>query len=64
MLPTWWADEKADACVAKGGERDQWSTLQKTTSKASIQQHYKDNMAPMKLRLLAEEITGTNVMNI
>jgi splicing suppressor protein 51 len=64
VLPSWWTDEKADACVAKGGERDQWSTLQKTTSKAAIQEHYKDNMAPMKLRLLAEEIIGTNVMAI
>ena len=64
VLPSWWSEEKANACVAKGSERDQWSTLHKTVSKGSIQDHYKNSMAPMQLRLLAEEIIGTNVMNI
>lgn len=64
VLPQWWSDEKAVECVAKGDQREGWATLHKTVSKGSIQDHYGDNMAPMKLRLLAEEIIGTNVMSI
>jgi mitochondrial splicing suppressor protein 51 len=64
VLPSWWNDEKRDVCCAKGNEKTGWARLDKTVSKAGIQGHYQDNMAPMKLRLLAEEIIGTNVMNI
>lgn len=64
VLPSWWSQAKADACVARGNEKVRWARLDKTVSKAGIQEHYGDNMAPMKLRLLAEEIIGTNVMKI
>jgi splicing suppressor protein 51 len=62
VLPSWWSNVKADACVAKGSEKTGWARLDKSVLKAGIQEHYGDNMAPMKLRLLAEEIIGTNVM--
>ena len=32
------------------------------TDKGAIQNHYGDNMMPIKLRLLAESIYGTGVM--
>ena len=32
------------------------------TEKSDIQEHYEDNMMPMKLRMLAELIYGTSVM--
>lgn len=64
VLPSWWSAEKKEACVENGKARDQWSTLNKTVQKSSIQEHYQDDMMPMKLRMLAEEFIGTNVMAI
>lgn len=62
VLPSWWSKEKRDACIAKGNRQDHWSTLHGAVEKHDIQEHYKDNSMPMQLRMLAEEILGSNVM--
>ena len=63
VLPSWWTKEKRDACIAKGNDQDHWSSLHFAVEKHDIQEHYKNNSMPMQLRMLAEEILGSNVMN-
>ena len=62
-LPTWWSAEKSRACQAQGMKRTGWSQLRHRVEKSDIQEHYRDPMMPMKLRVLAERITGSNVMS-
>ena len=62
VLPSWWNEEKRKACIAKGNAKDHWSSLHSAVEKHDIQDHYKDSTMPMQLRMLAEEIIGTNVM--
>ena len=64
VLPSWWNAEKRKACIAKGNAKDHWSSLHFAVEKSDIQEHYKNNMMPMQLRMLAEEIIGTNVMDM
>ncbi|KAK3710703.1 hypothetical protein LTR37_010122 [Vermiconidia calcicola] len=62
VLPSWWNAEKRNACVAKGDSKDHWSTLHCAVEKSDVQEHYKKPSMPMQLRMLAEEIIGSNVM--
>lgn len=64
VLPPWWTKEKRDACIAKGNAKDHWSSLHFAVEKSDIQEHYKNPTMPMQLRMLAEEILGSNVMAI
>ena len=62
-LPTWWSPEKSIACQEQGMRSTGWSQLRCAVEKSDIQEHYGDGMMPMKLRVLAERITGSNVMS-
>lgn len=62
VLPSWWTKEKRDACIAKGNAKDHWSSLHFAVEKEDIQEHYKNPVMPMQLRMLAEEIWGSSVM--
>lgn len=62
VLPPWWSDEKAEACLAyarnAAGEHD----LARHVTKADIQRLYGDESMPMQLRMLAEKIEGMGIM--
>ncbi|MCJ1309878.1 hypothetical protein MMC25_003539 [Agyrium rufum] len=64
VLPTWWSDEKSTACQRQGMDKTQWSDLSCAVEKSDIQEHYRDSMMPLKLRVLAEKIEGSNVMSM
>ncbi|MCJ1285108.1 hypothetical protein MMC26_004446 [Xylographa opegraphella] len=43
-------------------DRAQWSDWYSAVENVDIMQHYGDNMMPMKLRMVAEKVEGSNVM--
>lgn len=53
----------ADIVSSKGAANSGWGSLHAAVEKSDIQEHYNNNMMPMQLRMLAEEILGSNVMN-
>ncbi|KAL1965111.1 hypothetical protein VTN77DRAFT_6024 [Rasamsonia byssochlamydoides] len=61
ILPRWWSPEKRAICERRA-MGDGWSALRYAVEKEDIQEHYKDSMMPMKLRMLAEKVYGFNVM--
>ena len=63
VLPSWWSQEKSVACQEQGMRTAGWSQLHRKIQKSDIQEHYGDSFMPMKLRVLAERITGSNVMS-
>lgn len=56
ILPAWWSVDKRRACMRKAVLDSSWSDINCAVEKHDIVEHYKDNMMPMKLRLLAEKI--------
>lgn len=58
LLPKWWSKEKRAACERLAVDSGQWSDLNSAVEKHDIQEHYKDNVMPMKMRILAEKIYG------
>jgi mitochondrial splicing suppressor protein 51 len=63
ILPSWWSEEKREACITQGDQGDGSSSLHGAVEKSDIQEHYGNSMAPMQLRMLAEKIVGSNVMS-
>ncbi|KAL8668860.1 MAG: hypothetical protein Q9224_007772, partial [Gallowayella concinna] len=63
LLPTWWNRDNRAACEAMGadGSKGNWADLSCAVEKHDIMEHYKDNTAPMKLRVLAEKVYGQRV---
>ncbi|MCJ1397232.1 hypothetical protein MMC11_000424 [Xylographa trunciseda] len=61
VLPKWWGREKRRACEKTAVDKAQWSDLNCAVEKADVIKHYGDSMMPMKLRMLAEEVEGSNV---
>ncbi|KAL1985935.1 hypothetical protein VTN96DRAFT_7200 [Rasamsonia emersonii] len=61
ILPSWWSPEKRAICERRAMGTG-WSALHHAVEKEDIQEHYKDSMMPMKLRMLAEAVYGFNVM--
>jgi len=53
----------ADFMCRKGSTRSGWSSLHRIVEGSGIQEHYSNGMMPMQLRMLAEEILGSNVVN-
>lgn len=62
LLPKWWSKEKRTACERVAVDSSRWSDLSCAVEKHDIQEHYKDSVMPMKLRILAEKIYGKGVM--
>jgi splicing suppressor protein 51 len=58
ILPRWWNQEKRTVCEQRATRRDLWSSLHYVVEKHDIQEHYMDNLMPMKLRMLAETVYG------
>lgn len=63
VLPPWWSREKRYDCEKAAMDRGRWSNLHSKIEKSDIQEHYGDGMMPMKIRMLAETIYGSNVMH-
>ncbi|KAL9598707.1 MAG: hypothetical protein Q9219_004320 [cf. Caloplaca sp. 3 TL-2023] len=66
ILPKWWTQETKKACVAKGANRGKsnWADLSCAVEKSDIQEHYKDNMMPAKLRIMAEKVYGKPIAGL
>ena len=62
-LPSWWSAQKSRACQQQGMSGHGWSDLNCAVEKSDIQEHYGNPMMPLMLRVLAEKITGSNVMS-
>ncbi|KAH0364697.1 SET domain-containing protein, partial [Aureobasidium melanogenum] len=62
VLPPWWSSKNTKACVAFGMERgsEDWSSLACCIEKHDIQDHYGSQDMPMQLRMLADQIYGSN----
>ena len=64
ILPRWWNQEKRTGCEQRAMRRDLWSSLHYVVEKHDIQEHYMDNLMPMKLRMLAETVYGFPVKGL
>ncbi|KFY87243.1 hypothetical protein V500_07046 [Pseudogymnoascus sp. VKM F-4518 (FW-2643)] len=62
ILPSWWSPEKRRECERLAVNGNQWSDINAAVEKSDIQDHYNDNMMPMKLRILGEKIYGKGFM--
>ena len=62
ILPTWWDKQKRRLCERQAVDRNQWSCIRSTVEKSDITEHYNNPYMPMKLRMLAERVKGSNVM--
>lgn len=60
ILPPWWSSEKREACVALEMDDRNWSSLATCVEKHDIQDHYGNQDMPMQLRMLADQIYGSN----
>jgi splicing suppressor protein 51 len=61
VLPPWWNQAKRRACENQAMRKSEWSYLGCPVEKPDIQEHYGDNLMPMRLRMLAERVTGSHV---
>ncbi|KIW22943.1 hypothetical protein, variant 1 [Cladophialophora immunda] len=57
MLPQWWNENKEKECVRMAME-DEHFNINFAVEKHDIQEHYKDNLMPMSLRMAAENVYG------
>ncbi|KAL5351752.1 Ankyrin repeat and MYND domain-containing protein 2 [Pseudogymnoascus australis] len=62
LLPAWWSPAKRRECERLSVHASQWSDINRAVEKSDIQDHYNDNMMPMKLRILGEKIYGKGFM--
>ncbi|KAL9628591.1 MAG: hypothetical protein Q9164_007211 [Protoblastenia rupestris] len=61
LLPAWWTPKKRTECERLAIDETQWCDIKCAVEKKDIMEHYNDNQAPMKLRLLAEKIYGYRI---
>jgi len=54
ILPAWWNETKRNECINLGMGGHEWADLSRRVEKHDIQEHYADDLMPMKLRMLAE----------
>eukprot|EP01055_Gregarina_sp_Pseudo9_P001428 Gregarina_sp_Pseudo_9__1427@NODE_1955_length_1235_cov_6_767559_g1812_i0_p2_GENE_NODE_1955_length_1235_cov_6_767559_g1812_i0NODE_1955_length_1235_cov_6_767559_g1812_i0_p2_ORF_typecomplete_len262_score78_27zfMYND/PF01753_18/2_2e11zfC6H2/PF15801_5/0_025Ecl1/PF12855_7/0_022zfMss51/PF13824_6/0_21Meleagrin/PF08189_11/1_5_NODE_1955_length_1235_cov_6_767559_g1812_i0200985 len=57
LLPPWWNEEAHSECVDVG-LREGWSSLQTKITKQDVIEQYSDNLIPMQLRMLSEQVYG------
>jgi hypothetical protein len=66
ILPRWWNAEKRAYCEQRAlnptADQNTWSNLLRPAGKDDILEHYQDQSMPMKLRMLAERVYGSDVM--
>lgn len=59
LLPEWWSPAKSQECVALASGQHNDYNVDHAIEKSDIIQHYGDQMMPMQLRMLGEQIYGT-----
>jgi hypothetical protein len=57
ILPQWWNEEKEKECERVAME-DEHFNINFAVEKSDIQEHNKDPMMPMRLRMVAEDVYG------
>lgn len=66
ILPRWWNAEKRAYCEQRAlnqtADQNTWSNLLRPAGKDDILERYQDQSMPMKLRMLAERVYGSDVM--
>jgi hypothetical protein len=66
ILPRWWNAEKRAYCEQRAlnqpADQNIWSSLLRPAGKDDILEHYQDQSMPMKLRMLAERVYGSDVV--
>jgi len=62
VLPKWWNKTKRKECERRALNEDNWCCIAFAIEKSDIQEHYKDSLMPMKLRMLAQKIYGRGLM--
>lgn len=60
ILPRWWSREKRGECVQMGC-RSETCNLYHAVEKSDIVEAYGDRLMPMKLRMIAQMVTGVRV---
>ena len=61
VLPKWWNRSKRMICHTRALNEDNWCYIRFAVEKSDVQEHYKDSMIPMMLRMLAEQVYGRGV---
>ena len=61
VLPSWWTAEKREECERLGRDTNGGCCLQYSVTKADIQKKYKEELMPMRLRMIAQMVTGEKV---
>jgi splicing suppressor protein 51 len=59
MLPPWWNQESLSKCLSFARTSEDFS-LSSAQEKSDIQETWKDNLMPMKLRIVSERMYGYN----
>ncbi|KAK4639883.1 hypothetical protein QC761_700960 [Podospora bellae-mahoneyi] len=57
LLPAWWNEEKAKACIELGSSGG-WSSLRSAVEKSDIIDHDGDRFLPMQMRMFCESVYG------
>ncbi len=61
LLPPWWNANKRKECE-RIAVSDNWSNINYAVEKSDIQEHYRNPLMPMQLRVLGEKIYGKGFM--
>lgn len=64
ILPLWWDKAKRRQCEMRALSSGSWADIGCAVEKHDIQEHYKDPLMPMKLRMLAEIVYDRSPMPI
>lgn len=59
IFPSWWTAMVQHRCY-KFAEADEFSNICKPVTREEIQEHYKDELMPMQMRVFSEQIDGYN----
>ncbi|KAI0973731.1 putative MYND domain protein [Xylaria arbuscula] len=62
LLPPWWNASKQLACEDLSMSLSEWSSIRCTVKESEIVEHYGDKQFPAQLRMLAEMVTGRELM--
>ena len=62
LLPAWWSKKKRKICEQRAVDPSNWSNINCKVKKGDIQEHYKNPLMPLTLRMLAALICGSEVI--
>ena len=62
VLPVRWDKKKRRACERQANDKKEWSCVYFAAEERDIIEHYKNDSMPVKLRMLAERVYGSNIV--